>query len=82
MDTQTIINFVALTAIGVGGWFAREVWDAVKDLREDLHEIETNLPKEYVLRVDLDKRMDHIEAMFQRIYDKLDTKVSREDMRQ
>lgn len=82
METQAIINFVLLSAVGVGGWFAREVWDAVKDLREDLHEIETNLPKEYVLRVDLDKRMDHIEAMFQRIYDKLDTKVSREDMRQ
>lgn len=77
MDTQTIINFVALTAIGVGGWFAREVWDAVKDLREDLHEIETNLPKEYVLRVDLDKRMDHIETMFQRIYDKLDGKADK-----
>lgn len=77
MDTQTIINFVALTAIGVGGWFAREVWDAVKDLRDDLHEIETNLPKEYVLRVDLDKRMDHIETMFQRIYDKLDGKADK-----
>jgi hypothetical protein len=77
MDTQTIINFVAVTSIGVGGWFAREIWDAVKELRDDIHEIETNLPKEYVLRVDLDKRMDHIEAMFQRIYDKLDNKQDR-----
>lgn len=79
MDTQTIINFVGITAIGIGGWFAREIWDAVKELRTDLHDIETNLPKEYVLRVDLDKRMDHIEAMFQRIYDKLDTKISRDE---
>lgn len=77
METQTIINFVLLAAMGVGGWFAREVWDAVKDLRDDLHDIETNLPKEYVLRVDLDKRMDHIEAMFQRIYDKLDGKADK-----
>jgi hypothetical protein len=77
MDTQTIINFVAVTSIGVGGWFAREIWDAVKELRDDIHEIETNLPKEYVLRVDLDKRMDHIEAMFQRIYDKLDNKADK-----
>jgi len=79
MDTQTIVNFVALTAIGVGGWFAREMWDAVKDLRDDLHKIETDLPKEYVLKMDLDKRMQHIEGMFQRIYDKLDTKISREE---
>jgi hypothetical protein len=74
MEPQTIVNFVAMTAIGVGGWFAREMWDAVKDLRDDLHQIETELPKEYVLKVDLDKRMEHIEYMFQRIYDKLDNK--------
>lgn len=77
METQVIINFIALSAVGVGGWFAREVWGAVKQLREDLHDIESNLPKEYVLRVDLDKRMDHIEAMFQRIYDKLDGKADK-----
>lgn len=77
MDMQAIINMVFLLAVGVGGWFAREVWGAVKELRTDLHKIETNLPKEYVLRVDLDKRMDHIEAMFQRIYDKLDGKADK-----
>lgn len=77
MEMQAIINFVLLAAMGIGGWFAREVWGAVKELRNDLHDIETNLPKEYVLRVDLDKRMDHIEAMFQRIYDKLDGKADK-----
>lgn len=77
METQPIINFVLLSAMAVGGWFAREVWTAVKELRKDLHKIETNLPKEYVLRVDLDKRMDHIETMFQRIYDKLDGKADK-----
>lgn len=77
MDTQTLINGAIWIAIGVGGWFAREIWGAVKELREDLHEIETNLPKEYVLKIDLDKRMEHIEHMFQRIYDKLDQKQDR-----
>lgn len=77
METQAIINFVLLASMGVGGWFAREVWGAVKELRNDLHEIETNLPKEYVLKIDLDKRMEHIEHMFQRIYDKLDGKADK-----
>lgn len=77
MDTQTLINGAIWIAIGVGGWFAREIWGAVKELRNDLHEIETNLPKEYVLKIDLDKRMEHIEHMFQRIYDKLDQKQDR-----
>lgn len=59
------------------GWFLNELWRAVKELREDLHQIEADLPKDYVLKVDLDKRMQHIETMFQRIYDKLDEKADK-----
>ena len=77
MDTQNILNMISIAAIGVGGWFARELWGAVKELRSDLHEIEVDLPKSYVRKDDLDKRMDHIEGMFQRIYDKLDGKADK-----
>lgn len=77
MDTQLIINFVGVVAIGAGGWFAREIWGAVKELRKDLHELEVDLPKSYVSKFDMDKRMDHIETMFQRIYDKLDGKADK-----
>ena len=71
------MNFISVSAIAVGGWFAREIWGAVKELRRDLHSIETDLPKSYVSKFDMDKRMDHIEAMFQRIYDKLDAKADK-----
>lgn len=77
MDTQTLINVVGSSAIAAGGWFAREIWGAVKELRSDIHAIEVDLPKTYVMRVDLDKRMEHIENMFQRIYDKLDEKADK-----
>ena len=77
MDTQTLVNFVGGSAIAIGGWFAREVWGAVKELRSDLHSLEVDLPKNYVSRFDLDKRMEHIETMFQRIYDKLDGKADK-----
>ena len=77
MDTQSIMNFISVSAIAVGGWFAREIWGAVKELRRDLHLIETDLPKSYVSKFDMDKRMDHIEVMFQRIYDKLDGKADK-----
>jgi hypothetical protein len=77
MDTQTVINTLFGIVLLGTGWFLNELWRAVKDLRSDLHKIEAELPKEYVLRVDLDKRMDHIETMFQRIYDKLDGKADK-----
>ena len=72
MDTQSVMNLVSVVAIGSGGWFAREIWGAVKELRKDLHEIEVDLPKTYVSKFDMDKRMDHIENMFKRIYDKIE----------
>jgi predicted negative regulator of RcsB-dependent stress response len=77
MDGQTIFNLIAGTVIAAGGWFARELWGAVKELRRDLHSIEVNLPMNYVQKTDLDRRMEHIEDMFQRIYDKLDAKVDK-----
>ena len=80
MDTQSLINLAGGAALTALGWFAREVWGAVGELRRDLHQIEVDMPKEYVQKIDLDKRMQHIEDMFQRIYDKLDTKVSRDEI--
>ncbi len=77
MDMQTLMNLIGTVAIGAGGWFAREIWGAVKELRRDLHQIEVDLPKTYVSKFDMDKRMDHIETMFQRIYDKLDGKADK-----
>jgi predicted negative regulator of RcsB-dependent stress response len=77
MDTQNLINIIAGAAIGVGGWFARQLWDSVQALKDNVHKIEIDLPRNYVMKDDLDKRMSHIEDMFQRIYDKLDGKADK-----
>ena len=77
METQTLINAGAGLILTGFGWFAREMWGAVKELRRDLHRIEVDLPKSYVQKEDLDRRMAHIEEMFQRIYDKLDGKADK-----
>jgi len=76
-EYQNLIDMIGGIFLAVFGWFARELWGAVKELRKDLSTLESNLPKEYVLKVDLDKRMTHIEDMFQRIYDKLDGKADK-----
>ena len=69
---QTTINLALSAILGVIGWFARQLWEAVQKLKDDIHRIEADLPKSYVLKDDMDKRMEHIEIMFQRIYDKID----------
>ena len=74
---QSTVNLAISAGLCVVGWFARQLWEAVTSLKDDLHRIEAEMPKDYVLKSDLDKRMDHIEAMFQRIYDKLDEKADK-----
>jgi predicted negative regulator of RcsB-dependent stress response len=74
---QSTINMIFGGILAVAGWFARQLWDAVQSLKSDLHELEVDLPKNYVMKDDLDKRMAHIEDMFQRIYDKLDGKADK-----
>lgn len=77
MEMQNFINLLGGAALSVLGWFARQLWDAMKELRADLHTLEVNLPENYVKRSDLDKRMERIEDMFQRISDKLDAKADK-----
>jgi predicted negative regulator of RcsB-dependent stress response len=74
---QSVLNMVFGAILAVAGWFARQLWEAVQVLKQDLHELEVDLPKTYVMKDDLDKRMAHIEDMFQRIYDKLDGKADK-----
>ena len=76
-DYQNLINLGLGAVLTVAGWLMRELWGAVKELQRDLSKLEATLPKEYVLKDDLDKRMQHIEDMFQRIYDKLDGKADK-----
>jgi hypothetical protein len=77
MDPQALFNIAAGVAIAVGGWFARQVWDSVQRLKEDIHKIEVELPKSYVSKDDFGKTMKRIEDMFERISDKLDGKADK-----
>jgi hypothetical protein len=77
MEPQGVFNIAAGIAIAVGGWFARQVWDSVQRLKEDIHKIEVDLPKSYVSKDDFSKTMKRIEDMFERISNKLDGKVDK-----
>jgi hypothetical protein len=74
---QSTINLALGAALAVAGWFARILWEAVQLLKSNVHQIEVDLPINYVRKDDMDKRMDHIEDMFKRIYDKLDGKADK-----
>jgi cobalamin biosynthesis Co2+ chelatase CbiK len=74
---QSTINMVFGAILAVSGWFFRMLWEAVQALKNDLQKVQIDMPINYVRKDDLDKRMDHIEDMFKRIYDKLDGKADK-----
>ena len=77
MDPQSLINVGGGIILAGIGWWARVIWESLQKLKEDLHELEVDLPNTYVNKNELDKRMQHIEDMFQRIYDKLEGKADK-----
>lgn len=77
MDWQIVINLVGGAIVATTGWFARELWAAVQNLKDDIQKIEVDLPTNYVRKVDLEAKFDKLEATLQRILDKLDLKVDK-----
>ena len=63
--------------LGVG-WWCRQIWDSVQQLKKDVQSIEVSLPTNYVRKVDLDVKFDKLESTLQRILDKLDQKADKE----
>ncbi len=84
MDFQLIVNIVAGLTVGVGGWFARQLWDSVKELKNDISGIRLHMSEHYVkksevegFRLDMDKRFDRIEHLFDKMFERLDQKVDK-----
>ena len=84
MDFQLIINLVVGLTVGVGGWFARQLWDSVKELKDDLSGIRLHMSEHYVkksevegFRLDMDKRFDRIEHLFDKMFERLDQKADK-----
>lgn len=77
MDLESAFKIVVAVMLAGLGWFARQVWDAVKELREDLRKIEVELPKLYVTKPDFTEAMREIKQGLDKIYDKLDGKADK-----
>lgn len=71
---QSILNIVIGIVLSVGGWFVRQMWDAVNKLKDDLNRIEVAMPTHYVRKDDMEARFDRIEALLDKLYEKLDSK--------
>jgi hypothetical protein len=84
MDWQNLINFGAGSLLAIGGWFCRQLWDSVKELKTDIADLKLHVSDSYVkkseidtIKADMDKRFDRLEQMIARLYDKIDAKADK-----
>lgn len=77
MDVQSLINAALFVISSATGWFAREVWNAVKELKADLSKLREELPREYVARDDYRSDIRELKDMLTRLFDRLDHKVDK-----
>ena len=84
MDWQNLINMAGGAALAVVGWFARQLWDSVKELKADIGDLRLHVSETYVkksemetLEAQMDKRFDRVEQMIVKLYDKIDQKVDK-----
>lgn len=75
---QHSLNFFMGIALTILGWFARELWSAVKELKQDIAALREQLPKTYVLRDDYRNDIAEIKAMVSKIFDKLEHKEDKQ----
>ena len=74
---QSLFNFILAGVSSVLGWFLREMWAAVKELKADLAKLREELPHEYIVKDDYRADIRELKDMLQRLFDRLDNKVDK-----
>ena len=77
MMDQTLLNWVYGGVMTALGWFGRVLWEADRELRQDLSKLREDLPKQYVAKDDYREDVREIKAMLEKIFDRLETKADK-----
>ncbi len=77
MNIQDAFNALASVGLVCFGWFAREMWTAMKSMKEDIARLREELPKTYIPKTDLERIFERIDRKLDNISDKLDRKVDK-----
>jgi cobalamin biosynthesis Co2+ chelatase CbiK len=74
---KSLIEMGLWVIVATMGWFMRELWAAVKSLKEDIRSIERDLPVNYIRRDDYKDDMKEIKDMLGKIFDRLENKADK-----
>jgi hypothetical protein len=77
MENQQLFNIGVAALLATLGWFARQLWEATQKLKDDLKNIEVDLPTNYVTKVDIQARFDKLEAKLDTLFERIDRKADK-----
>jgi len=77
MDNQSLLNLFFGSCLTVMGWFARELWAAVKELKSDLAHLREELPKQYLAKDDYRDDIREIKDMLNKLFDRMNEKADK-----
>ena len=69
---KSLIEMGLWVVVATMGWVLRELWGAVKELRHDLHQIEKDLPAQYIHKDNFNVGISQIRQDLQIVFKKID----------
>jgi len=77
MSFDQIIEYIVVAVSAVLGWFLRELWSAVQELKKDISAMREEIPKGYVAKDDYKTDIGRVYDLLDKIYNKLDDKADK-----
>jgi hypothetical protein len=78
VEWQNIAIALLTIVSSVGGWILRTLWEAVADMKKDLHQLENNIRTDFMRRDDVREMLNEIKASLLRVEIKLDGKADKQ----
>ena len=69
---HSVLEIALWAIVATIGWFARQMWDAVKELRGDLHKLEVILPSNYIRKDEFAEGVRQIREDLQILFKRID----------
>ncbi len=77
MGSQDLFNAAITLSGAFGGWILKTIWDAIKDLKAEVRELNREVNQDFVRREDFKDSIVEIKEMLNKIFDKLDNKADK-----
>ena len=74
-----MINLGITCAGAIIGWVLKTIWEALRDLKDDIRDIENEMHTQYIRRDEVQKNFDEIKSILREIFADLKNKADKQE---